>query len=243
MLLLSGATCACCPRGTTHLKNLLPKLSVCVRASWRTAFSQSGWIMPESFTSKDFNDYCLALVINVEHSVPHVHTQNGLAESLIKRIKFIARPLLQDSKLPTSYWGHAVLHAAALIQYRPSAYHSASPHHLTRGQQPVVSHLRKFGCAVYVSISPPQRTSMGPHRKLGIYVGYESLSIIKYLELRTSDLFTTRYTDSIFDEEHFLALGGGLYLNNKECREIEWSASSIQSLDPRTRETKLEVQE
>jgi uncharacterized protein YozE (UPF0346 family) len=48
---------------------------------------------------------------------------------------------------------------------------------------------------------------MGPHRKLGIYVGYESLSIIKYLEPRTGDLFTTRYADSIFDEEHFPALG------------------------------------
>jgi hypothetical protein len=83
---------------------------------------------------------------------------------------------------------------------------------------------------------------MGPHRKFEIYVGYESLSIIKYLELGTGDLFTARYADSIFDEEHFSALGGGLYLNNKECREIEWSASSIQSLDPRTRETKLEVQ-
>jgi hypothetical protein len=33
-----------------------------------------------------------------------------------------------------------------------------------------------------------------------------------------------------------------LYLNNKECREIEWSASSIQSLDPHTKETELEVQ-
>jgi hypothetical protein len=84
---------------------------------------------------------------------------------------------------------------------------------------------------------------MGPHRKLGIYVRYESLSIIKYLEPRNGDLFTARYADSIFDEEHFLALGGGLYLNNKECREIEWSASSIQSLDPCTRETKLEVQQ
>ena len=79
------------------------------------------------FTSKAFNDYCLALGINVEHSVPHVHTQNGLAESLIKRIKLTARPLLQDSILPTSCSGHAVLHAAALIQYRPSASHAASP--------------------------------------------------------------------------------------------------------------------
>jgi hypothetical protein len=83
---------------------------------------------------------------------------------------------------------------------------------------------------------------MGPHRKLGIYVGYETLSIIKYLEPKTEDLFTARYADSIFDDEHFPALGGGLYLNNKQCREIEWSASSIQLLDPRTKDTELEVQ-
>ena len=79
-------------------------------------------------TSKEFNDYCLALGINAEHSMPHVHTQNGLAESLIKRIKLIARPLLQDSRLPTICWGQAMLQAAALIQYRPFASHSVSPH-------------------------------------------------------------------------------------------------------------------
>jgi len=144
------------------------------------------------FTSKAFNDYCLAMGIDVQHSVPHVHTQNGHAESLIKRIKLIARPLLQDSKLPTSCWGHAVLRAAALIQYRPSAYHSTSPLELVREQQPKISHLRKFGCIVYVPISPDQRTVMGPHRKMGIYVGYESPSIIKYLKPKTGDLFTAR---------------------------------------------------
>jgi hypothetical protein len=68
--------------------------------------------------------------------------------------------------------------------------------------------MRKFDCDVYVPISPPQHTSMGPHQKLGIYVGYESLSITKYLEPRTWDLFMARYADSIFDEEHFPALGG-----------------------------------
>jgi hypothetical protein len=86
-----------------------------------------------------------------------MHTQNGFAESLIKRIKLIARPLLQDSSLPTSCWGHAVLHAAALIQYKPSAYHSSSPHQLARGREPMISHLQKFSCAVYVPISPPQQ--------------------------------------------------------------------------------------
>ena len=67
------------------------------------------------FSSHAFNDYCMALGIHLEHSVPYVHTQNGMAESLIKRVKLIARPLLQNCNLPTSCWGHAVLHAADLM--------------------------------------------------------------------------------------------------------------------------------
>ena len=55
------------------------------------------------FSSKAFNDYCMALAIQVQHSVPYVHTQNGLTESLIKRIKLIARPLLQNVAVMQSY--------------------------------------------------------------------------------------------------------------------------------------------
>nr|AAM74357.1 Putative retroelement [Oryza sativa Japonica Group] len=194
------------------------------------------------FTSKVFNEYCMALGIKVEHSVPHVHTQNGLAESLIKRIKLIARPLLLHSNLPTTCWGHAVLHAAALLQIRPTAYNVVSPMQLTRGYAPNISHLRKFGCAVYVPIPPPKRTSMGPHRKLGIYVGFESPSIIKFLEPLTGDLHTGRYADCIFNEDHFPALGGGKYLQKVECREIEWETKNLLHLDPRTKESDQEVQ-
>ena len=43
----------------------------------------------EEFTSKAFDGYCIEMRINDERSVPHVHTQNGLAEALIKRIKFL----------------------------------------------------------------------------------------------------------------------------------------------------------
>ena len=167
--------------------------------------------------------------------------QNGLAESLIKRIKLIARPLLQNCKLPTSCWGHAVLHATDLIQIRPTAYNTVSPLQLVRGNQPSISHLRKFGCAVYVPISPPQRTSMGPHRKLGIYVGYKSPSIINYLDPLTGDLFTAHHIDCIFNEDHFLALGGDNMYQN-ECQEINWDAIDTLKEDPRTKETELQVQ-
>jgi len=85
------------------------------------------------FSSRAFNNYCMALGIQVQHSVPYVHAQNGLVESLIKRIKLIARPLLMNCKLPTSCLGHAVLHTADLIQLRLTAYHETSPMQLVRG--------------------------------------------------------------------------------------------------------------
>jgi hypothetical protein len=65
------------------------------------------------FSSRAFNNYCMAQGIEVHHSVSY--TQNGLVESLIKRIKLIARPLLQGYNLPTSCWCHAVLHTADLV--------------------------------------------------------------------------------------------------------------------------------
>jgi hypothetical protein len=152
----------------------------------------------------------------VQHSVPYVHTHNGLAESLIKRIKLIARPLLHNCNLPISYWGHTVLHAADLIQLRSTAYHSTSPLYLVRGNAPSISHLQKFRCVEYAPISPPKHTSMSPHRKLGIYVRYHSLSIIKYLMALSEDLFTARYADCIFNEDHFSTLRRE-YKYHSEC--------------------------
>jgi hypothetical protein len=172
------------------------------------------------FTSKAFDDYCTGMGIKVEHSVPHVHTQNGLAEALIKRIKFIARPLLQHCNLPATCWGHAVLHAAALINYRSSSYNIHSPMQLVQGVIPKISHLRKFGCMVYVPIPPPQQTAMGPLRKVGIYVGYETASIIRYLEPTTGNLHTARFADCIFDENNFPSLGGGNIPLDEKYRKI-----------------------
>jgi hypothetical protein len=124
------------------------------------------------FTSNGFNEYCMSIGISVEHPVAHVHAQNGLAESLIKRLQLIARPLLMKSKLPMSAWGHAILHAATLILIRPTRYHNSSPLQLVFGKETDISHLRTFGCVVYVPIAPPKRTKLGTSKKVGIYVGF-----------------------------------------------------------------------
>ncbi|KAJ9567288.1 LOW QUALITY PROTEIN: hypothetical protein OSB04_003254 [Centaurea solstitialis] len=78
------------------------------------------------FTSQIFNDYCISIGIKVEHPVAHIHTQNGLAESLIKRLQMIARPMIMKSKLPISAWDHTILHTATLIRIRPTSYKASS---------------------------------------------------------------------------------------------------------------------
>jgi hypothetical protein len=66
-----------------------------------------------------------------------------------------------------------------------------------------------------------------------IYVGYQSPSIIKYLEPLTGDLFMAQYANCIFDEDHFPALGGETKYQ-KVCQEIDWNVQGIPTSDPRT---------
>jgi hypothetical protein len=82
-----------------------------------------------------------------------------------------------------------------------------SPLQLAFGQPPNIFHFPIFGCTVYVLIAPPQRTKMGPQCRLGIYIGFDSPSIIRYLEPLTCDMFKVRFEDCHFDENIFPSLG------------------------------------
>ncbi|KAL0456245.1 UNVERIFIED_CONTAM: hypothetical protein Slati_0963700 [Sesamum latifolium] len=80
---------------------------------------------------------------------------------------------------------------------------------------------------------------MGPQRKLRIYVGFESPSIVKYLEPLTGDLFTARFADCHFDESVYLTLGG----ENKQLEQkISWNELSLSHLDPCTNQSELKAQ-
>ena len=44
----------------------------------------------------------MSIGIEVEHLVPHMHSQNGLAEATIKRLQLIARALVMRTNLHVS---------------------------------------------------------------------------------------------------------------------------------------------
>ena len=82
---------------------------------------------------------------------------------------------------------------------------------------------------------------MGPQRRLKIYVGFDSSSIIKYLKPLTKDVFTTHFLDCHFNESIFPSLRGEKSIL-EERREITWNASMMSHFDHRTNQCELKVQ-
>ena len=77
-------------------------------------------------TSHAFHEYYISIGIEVEHPVAHVHTQNRLVESLLERLKLVAKPLFVRANLLMAIWRYAILHVALLIRIKPTSYHKYS---------------------------------------------------------------------------------------------------------------------
>ena len=81
---------------------------------------------------------------------------------------------------------------------------------------------------------------MGPQRRLGIYTGFDSLSIIRYHEPLIDDVFKAHFEDCHFNVTIFPPLGGEKSLP-EAWREITWNVLTLSHLDPHTNQCELEV--
>ena len=77
------------------------------------------------------------------------------------------------SKLSSSAWGHAIVYALSFIILIQNAYEKYLTQQLVHGREPNI-----FGCAIYMPIALPERTKMGPQRRMETYIGLECPSII-----------------------------------------------------------------
>ena len=184
----------------------------------------------------------MSVGINVDHPMPYVHTQNGPGRSFHKAPSNDSSDFgyeNQTAGICLGLWNIALSYVGP-----PEAHRYPTTFTITVGHwiRPNVSHLRVFGCAIYMPIAPPLRTKMGPQRKMGIYVGYDLPSIVRYLEPLTGDLFTARFADCQFDETIFPSLGGDKHADVLvERRELSWYAPIMSHLDPFTAQSETEV--
>lgn len=156
------------------------------------------------FRSSRFDAYCQSQGIQLEYGPAYEKEMNGTSENYVKQVTNVARTLLCQSSLPGYMWRHAFEHAAALLNLWPTqALGGDSSEQLLLGRPPSISHLRKFGCTIYVPVHHAK--AMEPRRSKGIYIGFTSPSVCKVLSIE-GQVYTARFADCIFDEFEFPAL-------------------------------------
>jgi len=121
-----------------------------------------------------------------EQGIVHTFTtayspqSNGMAERLNRTMKERVRSMLAAGPLPAKLWPAALTTAAYLHNMVPCGHprsirHKQTPYELFTTTVPNVSHLRAYGCPVYVRLEPHERSnSTAPVAIRGKMVGYES---------------------------------------------------------------------
>jgi hypothetical protein len=80
--------------------------------------------------------------------------------------------MIHDQDLPIHLWVEA---ARTTVYVQKKLSHNAlgfkTPEEMFSGKKPKVSHLKIFGCPVFVHIPKERRAKMDPSGKKGIFVG------------------------------------------------------------------------
>ena len=87
------------------------------------------------------------------------------------------KAMIHDQDLPMYLWAEAA-RTAVYVQNRiiHSALGNKSPEEMFSVERPEVSHLKIFGCPVYIHIPREERLKLDPLEKKGLFVGYSEES-------------------------------------------------------------------
>jgi hypothetical protein len=129
------------------------------------------------YTSKDFVNVCRDVRIKRELTTPYNPQQNGVVEGKNKTIMEAMKTMIHDQDLLMHLWAEAT-RTTVYVQSRLS--HGVpgfkTPEEMFFRKKPEVSHLKIFGCPVFVHILKEKRTKLDPSGKKGIFVGYYEVS-------------------------------------------------------------------
>ena len=110
-------------------------------------------------------------------TVPYNPQHNGVVERNNRTICEIAKSMLHDQDLSTYLWAEAT---SASVYIQNKSLHvvldEKTPEEVFTSEKPDISHLRIFGCPLYIHIPKEKRTKMEPSRKKGTFVRYSDTS-------------------------------------------------------------------
>ncbi|KMQ86061.1 retrovirus-related pol polyprotein from transposon tnt 1-94 [Lasius niger] len=139
--------------------------------------------------------------IQVQLTAPYSPQQNGVAERKNRSLMNMVRCMLDDAKLPDTYWGEAISTANYLQNRLPTKATSNTPYELWEGTTPDVKHIHVFGCAAYTLVPKQLRKKLDSKAVKMTFMGYEPGSkAYRLLNQNTGKIIVSRDVQFI-DEE------------------------------------------
>ena len=130
----------------------------------------------------------------------------------------MGRCLLYQASLPDSFWVHAFLTAAFLINCTSTPLlKGVSPFHALFHRPPDLSLLKVFGCLCFPHLVPYTKHKLEPRSLPCIFLGYSTKQKgYKCLYLPTGHLYISKHV--VFHEHHFLFSGSPANLSGKSSQ-------------------------
>jgi hypothetical protein len=129
------------------------------------------------YTSKEFVNFYEDVGIKRELTSPYNPQQNGVAERKNRIIMEVVKTMIHDEDLPMCLWAEV---AMTTIYVQNQLSHSAlgfkTQEEMFTRKKPEVSHLKIFGCPVFIHIPKEKRNKLEHSGKKGIFVGYYEVS-------------------------------------------------------------------
>jgi hypothetical protein len=89
----------------------------------------------------------------------------------------VVKTMIHDQYLPMCLWAEAAMTSVYVQnQLSHNALGFKTPEEMFTRKKPEVSHLKIFGCLVFIHISKEKRNKLEPSGKKGIFVGYCEVS-------------------------------------------------------------------
>ena len=157
------------------------------------------------FANKAFDKYLSENFIRRQFTVPYTPEQNSVAERENWTIMEGVRSCLYQAKIHQSFWAEAVQYVVYTLNRTGTRLLGGfTPFEACTGLIPSVSHMRPFGCPVYIHIPAPLKKKLDPKTQKGIFVSYfeETKGYQIWLQDK-QQIVTTR--DVTFDEASFLS--------------------------------------
>jgi hypothetical protein len=115
-----------------------------------------------------------------EHGIQRKHTthampqQNSVTERKNRTLAEIVTAMLNEAKLPKSFWGEALATANKVLNMLPSAAlpPDTTPYKIIEKRKPDYAPLRVFGCRVFVHVGKDKRKSLDSHTTPCVFLGY-----------------------------------------------------------------------